>query len=255
MKYIGTAVTDIGISKKTNQDSVCIKIANTEKYGQVAMVVLCDGMGGLDKGELASAAVIKAFVNWFEQDLPSCFNHFSWKVLSAEWERIVKELNYKIAQYGKRIDARLGTTVTAMLIIDDEFLIAHIGDSRVYEITDSVVQLTEDQTFIAREIKRGNMTPEEAENDPRRNMLLQCVGASKNVIPQLFQGQVKSDSVFMFCSDGFRHVLSNEEIYEKFNPADAGNIQEMEQNSRYLIDLVKSRQEKDNITVALLKCI
>lgn len=255
MKYIGSAVTDIGISKKTNQDSVCIKVANTENHGQAAMIVLCDGMGGLDKGELASATVIRAFVNWFEQDLQGHLNHISWKTFSAEWERMIKELNYKIGQYGKQIDVSLGTTVTAMLIIDGKYLIAHVGDSRAYEITDSIRQLTEDQTFIAREIKKGNMTPEEAEKDPRRNMLLQCVGASRNVIPQILQGKVKSDSVFMFCSDGFRHVLSNEEIYEKFSPSNAVNIQTMEQSSRYLIDLVKSRQEKDNITVALLKCI
>lgn len=71
MNYIGTAVTDIGISKKTNQDSVCVKIAESEKHGQVAMVVLCDGMGGLAKGELASATVIRAFSKWFD-DLIRC---------------------------------------------------------------------------------------------------------------------------------------------------------------------------------------
>jgi serine/threonine protein phosphatase PrpC len=255
MKYIGTATTDVGISKKTNQDSVCVKVANTEKHGQVAMVVLCDGMGGLDKGELASATVIRAFSNWFENELSNYLNHISLKNISVEWERLIKEQNYRISQYGKKVDVSLGTTVTAMLIVDDKYLIAHVGDSRAYEITDSITQLTEDQTFIAREIKKGNMTPEQAAKDPRRNMLLQCVGASKNVVPQMIQGKVKENSVYMFCSDGFRHVLSNEEIYENFNPSNAVDIQTMAQNSRYLIDVVKSRKEKDNITVALLKCV
>lgn len=255
MRYIGSAVTDIGISKKTNQDSACVKIANTKKHGQAAMAVLCDGMGGLDKGELASATVIRAFSNWFEQDLKSYLNPISWKALSAEWEKMIKELNYKIGNYGKFIDISLGTTVTAILIIDDNYMIANVGDSRVYEIIDAAKQLTEDQTFIAREISRGNMTAEEAERDPRRNMLLQCVGASKEIVPQILLGRVKPDSVFMLCSDGFRHMLSNEEIYAQFRPSNVIDCQSMEQSSRYLIDLVKSRQEKDNITVALLKCI
>ena len=254
MNFIGTAVTDIGNVKQTNQDSVCVKIANTEKNEHVAMVVLCDGMGGLDKGELASATVIRAFIAWFENELPKHLTRLNWKTVSSDWERLIKEQNYRISQYGKQIDVSLGTTVTAMLIIENKYLISHVGDSRVYEIAKGFRQLTEDQTFIAREIKKGTMTPEQAAKDPRRNMLLQCVGASRNVEPQMLTGDIKEDTVFMFCSDGFRHVLSDEEMYESFNPVNAVNAVTMEQNSKKLIDVVKSRNERDNITVALLNC-
>ena len=255
MNFIGTAITDVGISKKSNQDSVCVKIAETKKYGQVAMVVLCDGMGGLDKGELASATVIKAFSNWFENELPKQINKLSWKQqLSSDLEKLAKEQNYIIGQYGNELGVSLGTTLTAMLVIDGKYLIIHVGDSRAYSISDGVEQLTEDQTFIHREIKAGRMTEEEAKTHPKRNMLLQCVGASRNVEPEILTGKIKKNSVYMFCSDGFRHVLTNEEIYESFNPTNLTDAKTMEQNSRYLIDLVKSRNEKDNITVALLKC-
>lgn len=254
MQFIGTAITDVGISKKSNQDSVCVKIAETKKYGQVAMAVLCDGMGGLDKGELASATVIKAFSNWFENELPKQINKLSWKQLSSDLEKLAKEQNYIIGQYGNELGVSLGTTLTAMLVIDGKYLIIHVGDSRAYSISDGVEQLTEDQTFIHREIKAGRMTAEEAKTHPKRNMLLQCVGASRNVEPDIIIGKIKKNSVYMFCSDGFRHVLTNEEIYESFNPTNLTDTKAMEQNSRYLIDLVKSRNEKDNITVALLKC-
>ncbi len=255
MQFIGAAVTDIGISKQTNQDSVCVKIAETKKHGQVAMIVLCDGMGGLDKGELASATVIRAFSNWFENELPKQIDKYSWKNISAEWEKLAKEQNYIIGQYGKKIDVSLGTTLTAMIVIEGKYLIVHVGDSRVYSITDSVNQLTEDQTFINREIKAGRLTPEEASIHPKRNMLLQCVGASRNVEPEIITGKIEKNSVYMFCSDGFRHVITNEEIYENFNFVNASSIQTIEQNARFLIDTVKNRQEKDNITVAILKCI
>lgn len=255
MQFIGSAVTDVGISKKTNQDSVCLKIAATKRHGQIAMIVLCDGMGGLEKGELASATVVREFSNWYERKLPNQLNSFSLKSLSAEWAAMIKELNYRIGQYGKNLDGGLGTTVTAMLIVDDKYMICHVGDSRVYEIINSIIQLTEDQTFVAREVKRGAMTPEEAKIHPKRNMLLQCVGASRSVEPQIIQGRIKKNSVFMLCSDGFRHVLSEEEMYSKLNFSSLSDKSAMEQNSRYLIDLVKNRKEKDNITLAVLKCI
>ena len=86
-------------------------------------------------------------------------------------------------------------------------------------------------------------------------MLLQCVGASRNVEPEIITRKKEKNSVYMFCSDGFRHVLTNDEMYENFNFVNASSIQTIEQNARFLIDTVKSRKEKDNITVAILKCI
>lgn len=231
MKYFASAVTDIGNTKKTNQDSVCVKIAQSEKYGQIAMVVLCDGMGGLDKGELASATVVKAFSKWFEEELPLSLKRLSWSALSDEWAKMAKEQNYLIGQYGNRIENSVGTTLTAMLFIKDKYLIAHVGDSRAYGITDSVNQLTEDQTFIAREIKAGRMTAEEAKIHPKRNMLLQCIGASRNVEPQMILGKTDKNSVYMLCSDGFRHVLTNEEIYENFNFDNLSDEQSMEKTA------------------------
>lgn len=254
MRYFGSAMTDIGISKQTNQDSVCLKIAKTKKHGQIVMALMCDGMGGLSKGELASATVVRTLVQWFEQALPQKIGAFSWQALSAEWDGIIKAENYKILEYGQKINAKLGTTLSALLIIDGQYMIAHVGDSRVYRITDSVEQLTKDQTFIAREVERGNMTAEQARQDPRKNVLLQCVGASRTVVPQFLFGKVSAEAVFMLCSDGFRHELSEQEIYEHFSPGIIRDTGAMDQNGRYLIDLVKNRKEKDNISVALIKC-
>ncbi|MCC8074162.1 MAG: protein phosphatase 2C domain-containing protein [Clostridiales bacterium] len=254
MNYFAFASTDVGIVKKTNQDSVCVKIAKTSDDKQIAMVVVCDGMGGLAKGELASATVIRRFSNWFDRELPNKINNFSWQNLSDEWTEMTREQNRIILDYGKKIGASLGTTLSVILIFDNEYMILHVGDSRVYEINDCVRQLTEDQTYINREINRGTMTVQEAKVHPKRNMLLQCVGASREVNPEILYGKVKVNSVFMVCSDGFRHVITNEEIYENFNPVNLPDENAMKQGSSFLIDLVKRRNERDNITVALLKC-
>ena len=253
MNFVGTAVTDIGIVKKTNQDSACIKIAKTPQQGEIAMAIICDGMGGLAKGELASKTVIERFANWFEKELPKRLKSFTWEALKAEWTKMIKEQNFKILEYGKSEGINLGTTFSAILIIGDKYMIAHVGDSRIYRIKDTIEQLTEDQTFIARELKKGTMTPEQAAVDKRSNMLLQCVGASKEVEPAFYFGNISPSTMFMLCSDGFRHVLSNEELLANFQP----NItpEQMQQNSEQLVQTVKSRNERDNITVALLKCM
>lgn len=255
MNYFGSASTDVGIVKKTNQDSVCLKIAEFEGFGQAAMVVICDGMGGLAKGELASKTVINRCCTWFEKELPRKINDFSWQGLADEWLKIINEQNHKILEYGKSISVNLGTTLSAILIIDGKYMIIHVGDSRVYEINNSVKLLTEDQTFVRREIKAGRMTENEAAVHPKRNMLLQCVGASREVNPDIQFGTVMPNTVYMLCSDGFRHVLMDSEIYERFNPTNINSIEAMKQNSDYLIDVVKKRNERDNITVALLKSV
>ena len=254
MKYLGSAVTDMGIMKKMNQDSVCVKIADTEAYGQIAMGVLCDGMGGLEKGELASATVIRIFEEWFDYQLPGKIMGYTWEGMAAEWERMIKAANHKMLDYGKKNRVTLGTTVSAILIIEGKYMIAHVGDSRAYKINDSVEQLTEDQTFVAREVKRGNMLEEQARRDSRRNVLTQCVGASGTVKPDILHGCVEADSVYMLCSDGFWHELTTEEMYERFRTERIRNAEEMTQNSRCLIERVKQRNERDNISVALIKC-
>lgn len=254
MRYIGMAETDVGISKKTNQDSVSIKIAETPDKRQIAMAVMCDGMGGLEKGELASATVIRCFNEWFEKVLPEKVDNYSWEKLGEEWKDMIVEQNQKILDFGKLLRVNLGTTLSAMLIMDDKYMIAHVGDSRIYCITDKVEQLTEDQTFVTREVKRGTMTLEQALADPRRNMLLQCVGASRIVEPDMIYGDVIPDSMFMFCTDGFRHVISEQEMYDVFGRDKTDKPDEMRQRIRLLINTVKDRGEKDNITAALIKC-
>ena len=141
----------------------------------------------------------------------------------------------------------------ALLLTQDRYFIINVGDSRVYEICDGVKQVTKDHTFVAREISLGNMTEEQALHDSRRNVLLQCVGASDEVYPDIFVGEIKENAVYMLCSDGFRHEISAAEIWEKFNPNVLLNESIMNQHSDYLIELNKARKEKDNISVALVR--
>lgn len=255
MEVLTAVHTDIGISKMTNQDSYCLKIADTS-LGKVVLAVVCDGMGGLSKGEVASASVIHAFSDWFETELPMQLSKKNWHDIEYSWDRIIKGQNQRIAEYGRKNRVQLGTTLTALLMIDSQFmLIGHVGDSRVYRLDRKLEVLTEDQTVVGREVRRGTLTPEQAEKDPRRNVLLQCIGASKLVEPQFITGQPASGEVYLLCSDGFRHMISEDEIFQAFSPQGLTNEAVMEQKVIQMIELNKQRQESDNITAVLMKIL
>lgn len=253
MNFIISANTDVGISKETNQDSLTSLVLNTQ-LGRMVFCALCDGMGGLEKGEVASASVIHAFRNWALNDLPQlCSQPLEDAVIRGQWEAIIDRQNETIKAYGARLGVRLGTTAVVMLLTQTRYYILNVGDSRAYELTTGIRQITNDHTFVAREISMGRMTEEEAAVDSRRNVLLQCVGASDAVYPDMFFGDVQQNAVYMLCTDGFRHEITPAEMYEKLQPGVLFDEYGMQNNSISLIELNKQRQERDNISVALVR--
>ena len=253
MDFLTAAYTDVGLKRDKNEDSILIEVAKVESE-KVCFVVICDGMGGLFKGELASAALVRAFSNWFEQELPECYYAgMDERQIQAGMEQVISKTANRIEKYARNQNARIGTTVTAMLLTGQKYYIIHIGDTRAYELTDQLYQLTKDQTFIQQEMDLGRMTPEEAKRDSRRNMLLQCVGASDFMEPEFLTGTVKKDATYLLCSDGFRHVLTTEEIYQYLNPRELVEENDMKNQLVYLTELNKYRKEKDNISVIAVK--
>lgn len=255
MNFLTAVHTDIGIRKNTNQDSALVMEAETD-IGNVLLTVICDGMGGLAKGEVASSAVIQSFSQWFENELPNILTIENPKDrIFSSWEKIALACNDKISQYGKSYNVSMGTTLVAMLFFNNSYYIINIGDSRAYCISDNLCQLTKDQTFIQREMDMGRMTYDEAMNSPQRNVLLQCIGASNFIEPDFFTGQISTNQVFVLCSDGFRHIITEAEMYDNLNPYVLKDEATMLDRAVYLTELNKSRQERDNITVVLVKTI
>lgn len=253
MNFIISAVSDIGTTKKTNQDSFMAKVINT-KIGNVVFAVLCDGMGGLAKGEVASSSLVSAYNKWSENKLPLlCENDINDYDIRNDWIKISTDYNEKIKNYGKSQGVNLGTTVTAILITSRRYYIINVGDTRAYEIYDNLRVLTNDQTVVAREIALGNLTEEAAKSDPRRSILLQCVGASDVVYPDMFFGDTKNNAVYMLCSDGFRHEISEDEIFQYLNPNQMTDAECMKMNMEALININKQRYERDNITVITIR--
>lgn len=253
MFFQTASYTDQGETRPSNQDSYTIKVVQTA-WGEIALAVICDGMGGLAQGEIASAALISAFENWFWEDLPHLLRQgLPGEVLAAQWNRLVRETDSAIRRYGDAQGIRLGTTVTALLVTQERYYLMHVGDCRAYRIVDgAAVQLTEDQTLAARELRAGHITEEAYLTDSRRNVLLQCVGAGSPVIPELRSAPCGGEAVFLLCSDGFYHTLLRDELEQLAR----GQAREewLRQYLAALGSLCRQRGEQDNLTALALCC-
>ena len=245
--------TDIG-RKQVNEDSCLIDTAETS-LGPAAFAVLADGMGGLQKGELASAEIIRTLDEWFLSSFPSMLEgELSGSTIFDAWMSILNETNMKLRRYGSRLGAQIGTTVVILLAVADHFYFMNIGDSRIYEVTEEGLQtITKDHTLVMHEVEQGRLTLEQMEQDPRRNILLQCIGALERIDPYFSEGRITKDTVYVLCSDGFRHMISAEEIYNAMRPSRQFGEDQTGRNLRSLIEMDLQRGETDNITAVAVR--
>ena len=247
--YLISGSTDKGIKRPINQDSIL-----AEKFvkdsTEMAFVCLCDGMGGLSSGELAGATVMFAFRKWVIEELSILDKKaLTQEYIKERWTSIAEECNKKILLYGEENSITLGTTLTAGLFTEKEYFVINIGDSRAYEVNSSACQITHDHTFVQQEVDCGRMTKEEAKNSRQQNILTRCIGARPEINPDFFFGKVKKDSTYLFCSDGFRHKITEEEMANAFRGENVTCKNDLKNAELSLIELNKQRLETDNISV------
>ena len=228
MKYTVGCVSDIGIKRTSNQDSFCYELATYQGHN-IAFMVICDGMGGFSKGELASAEAVKTFDHWFLNRMPQILKAgFSAEALREEWYSMAENINRRISEYAVSHGLKMGTTLTA-----------------------DVIQLTHDHTVVQREIDSGNLSPADALHDTRQHILLQCLGAGRDITPDFTVGTIHPGSGYLLCSDGFRHKFSSEEMLQ-LAPSPGATGKKLEKKLRSAIEQIKARGETDNITCGLL---
>lgn len=255
MNFIIGYHTDVGIRKNVNQDAVLIKTAKSP-YGRIGLFVICDGMGGLSLGEVASSTAIRYISSWFDEKLPEIdFDIADSEYIYNELSYLVSSINKKILNFGRKEKKMLGTTLTLYLSVNDKYYIMQVGDSRAYKVNGNVEQLTKDQTYVQREVDRGNLTKEEAENHPKRNVLLQCIGAREEVDPVMSTGTLEEGEVYLICSDGFYKKLHEEELEKDLNPLNLNNEEEITSKAEEIIERVKNRDERDNISAIIFKTV
>lgn len=255
MEYQFAAYTDTGFSKKTNQDSLCVRRSSLGEMGEAILAVVCDGLGGLKKGEVASAAAAMAMGNWFDKKLPQlqmlCTHDFS--PVRQEWRQLLEELHQQLIRYAAKENVQMGTTLTAILAIGDRYLTANIGDSRIYERFHSLRQLTQDHSLVSQEIAAGHITEDQARTHPQRNILLQCLGMGAEAVPDFTEGRIRGGALYLLCSDGFVHEVSASELAEQLDVLRLLTHEDMNEALRMIVENCRRRGEQDNITAVLFR--
>lgn len=253
MDLISAYHSEKGKNRPTNQDGLLIKTASSLK-GKIGLFVVCDGMGGLNKGELASATVIRGLSNWFANQLPNHIQHQrSSDDIWLSFEKRVQELNRDIVQYGDSKNIQLGTTLTALFLFESSFYIAQVGDSRAYHFSNGVEQVTEDQSLVAREVTRGVLTSEEARTHPKRHVLLQCIGVQDEIELVVKKGPLKTNDGFLLCTDGFYQQITNEELRLYFVDQTIHSRELGAESLRQLAKRTVQRGETDDLSAIYLK--
>ncbi|MDR1441812.1 MAG: serine/threonine-protein phosphatase [Bifidobacteriaceae bacterium] len=239
------ADSSAGSHTPVNQDSVFAELLHDQHLGRMVFAVVADGMGGMERGEVASATVVDHFAAWLATaDWPALEPVWLWQ----QWAGVVERAHQALATYATSEDVVLGSTVTALLLAGGRYYILNLGDTRCYEVADGIRQLTEDHSLVAQEVRRGLLTDEQARMDARQNVLLQCLGAGPFIKPDFFSGEAARDGKYLICTDGMRHFVSDEEILEVL----AGETASLNQVHQ-LIGLNRARGETDDISVVLVQ--
>ncbi len=248
--------TDAGKVRKINQDAAMVKVANTRRYGRISFACVCDGMGGLKKGEVASCKAVRAMENWFAEELTLMQNMEEeelWNTVEKSLRRLLVRVSSDIRRYGKHRGIKLGTTLTALLQIGNKYLTINVGDSRIYLVDrEKTVAITRDQSLIQDKLDKGIISSEDAASDPERNVLLQCLGTSLEVEPEVRRGELKGNTTVVACSDGFWRTLEPTEIHDKLCPQMCVTPDDMLEECSKLAAMAVERREQDNISVAAM---
>ncbi len=240
--------TDIGNYRENNEDS--LKIILKEEF---SCLVVCDGMGGHNAGEIASSLAIKYLedfvyqrgdfaITWKgEEKAPSPSNLFSDENLID----FIKKVNFKI--YKESISNEnlkgMGSTFNGVFIFDDLMKIINVGDSRTYLIRNkNITRLTKDHSLLQQAIDKG-LSENEAEKLIPKNIITKALGIKEDIEPDLYKIELNLGDRILLTTDGVHDLLSDEEI---FKIAKKGKL-EIVVNK--IVELAKKKGGYDNITV------
>ncbi|MCG3173901.1 MAG: hypothetical protein GMKNLPBB_02112 [Myxococcota bacterium] len=248
MQIVAAGHTDVGRKRKHNEDFYFVD-------NELGLYVVCDGMGGHAAGEIASqkcAQVIhetisknQAAVKKYVDD-PSFTNRT--QVLKLV-ERSIEQACAAIYDMARTDPNKkgMGTTVVMMLVMGENAVMAHVGDSRIYLVRQGQVhQLTEDHSLVAEQLKKGMITREEAEHAPYANVITRAVGFQEFVQVDTLHFEMMAGDIYLLCSDGLHGYLDPAELGQLAGAQTPANL------PKVLADIANERGGKDNITAVVL---
>ena len=242
MRY--TVLTDIGKKRTLNED----RVIYLEHPSNVQLAVLADGMGGHNAGDVASEMAIQYFHEEFLASVESVFD--SMETTKSWLKEHVSKLNYKMYQHSLKNEQchGMGTTLIVAVIIGNQMLISHVGDSRLYTFSNNnCTQITKDHTYVNMLLELGQINEEEAREHPRKNAILKAVGTESTIEPDFYIVTIDPPMYVLICSDGLSNKVSEGEfaaILTLDSPIDV--------KGRNLIQLANDSGGEDNISLILM---
>ncbi|MHB1154179.1 MAG: Stp1/IreP family PP2C-type Ser/Thr phosphatase [Eubacteriales bacterium] len=256
MLYCGKS--DMGRKRSTNQDCfVAIELRE-----DILLSVVCDGMGGAAGGNIAAETASKVFSGYItdntlriEQDM---FGGSVKPDISAVLTEAASEANYAVYAMANENPelTGMGTTLISALICGNTAYIVNVGDSRLYTLTDSEIKkVTRDHSFVQYLVDMGQLTPEEAEKSPHRNIMTRAIGIDKTVESDIYTVTLSAGDIryILLCSDGLTNYVTGEKIHTVLS---SGSSEEdrtaLEDKVTSLISLANKAGGGDNITALVV---
>jgi PPM family protein phosphatase len=245
--------TDKGHKRKNNEDNYIIVDPNDphiDVKGYGLLFAVADGMGGHAAGETASRMACKGLLNAYYEGGHE--NVESPAGLPGHLERAVQGVNralYKFTEHNTEY-AGMGTTLSVVVFVKAEAIIAHVGDSRIYRLRDDVLeQLTPDHTQARAMVEMGRMTPEQAKEHPLRHMLTQAVGTEPE-LEEVFTRAVtvREGDLFLLSSDGLYDMVPDGAIASVLR-----EIPSPQAACDRLVEMALEAGGEDNVTVLVVR--
>lgn len=234
------AKTDIGKTRETNQDAFDTGYFND---GTVWAVV-CDGMGGVSGGQVASSLCIDKTVNAIKRSYREnmTVNNVKNMLVSA----INAANSYVFDESLKDRELKgMGTTIVAVVIVNNIAVVAHVGDSRAYIVNDTIKQITKDHSYVQLLVDNGKITLEEAEKHPDKNIITRAIGIEGFVDVDVDIVDIKDEDILLLCTDGLNGYVRDDDILK--------TVKEYgDSSTEKLVETANLNGGHDNITVVLI---
>ena len=208
----------------------------------VCIGLICDGVGGLANGEFASKKMSAYFMDWIVNLSTMDLSTRDFQSITMEFKEQLHTVNNIICKESTLNSIQTGSTISGVIIVNDNYMTVNVGDSRVYLFSkNNVTQLTSDDVKI------------QSKNGKERNVLSQCIGYNDNIFINTTVGIISHNDAFVFCSDGFYKLMKSKEIKSTLFWLNKNKNASIVCSS--LIKKIKKRGERDNISLGIIKCI
>lgn len=227
-------MSDIGHVRENNEDA-------WKAIPKIGLFLVADGVGGQAGGEIAAQEA----VHYLGESLPD--------LEKGEMTLAIQRANKWVFQKGREDPALrgMGTTICCLYFNDEEAVLGHVGDSRIYLLREGTLeQLTEDHSFFGELMSLDIMKPEEANHFPYKHILTKALGTKSTIEPTVTTLPVKENDIFLLCTDGLTNYVTDAEIREILIGEET-----LERGGYLLVDLAKKHGGGDNVTVLLVKII